>query len=258
MMKNIWAIGLISMFVVAAGGCMVDNQNDDDDNDPNQNGNGGGVNPGGGNQGGGNQGGGNQGGQQERADGTIGSSCGSCQAGLQCDSSPPGGYCTKLCQSQQECGAGAYCYSLQQGGGVCLDACNSDQDCRPGYSCQGDAGATVCYPGASGGNGGGNGSGGGSNTSGPTCGVDLFSGWWAPECSSVGCEQYQFLSNGTFQYEFWTYASGTMYDSGTWSISCPNLSGRFSDGRAVDFVIQGTNIYRDGTTRFAHCSGKCY
>lgn len=253
-MRSTWAIGLIAIVAVAMMGCMVDNEDDENNDNPGQADNGSG-NTGGGGPGG--TGGAAQGGQQERSDGTVGSSCGTCQQGLECDTSAPGGYCTKLCQAQQECGGNAFCYEVQSGTGVCLNACQTDQNCRPGYSCQGDQGYTVCFPGTPGSNGGSGGSGGG-NTAGPTCGLDLFAGWWAPECSSTSCEQYQFQANGTFQYEWWSYVSGTMYDSGTWSISCPQISARFSDGKVQSFVIQGSALYRDGSTRLAHCSDRCY
>ncbi|MCX5898395.1 MAG: Ig-like domain-containing protein, partial [Proteobacteria bacterium] len=76
--------------------------------------------------------------------GGIGAACGTCDPGLSCITSAPGGYCTKSCASNSDCGQGAYCYQLQDEQGqkqaLCLDACSANTDCRAGYTCQGDPG----------------------------------------------------------------------------------------------------------------------
>lgn len=81
------------------------------------------------------------------ADGTIGSSCGTCRPELVCASgqSIPEGYCTRRCSASADCGAGNVCYHVGQDM-LCLKGCVADGDCRASYACQGDPGATVCFP----------------------------------------------------------------------------------------------------------------
>jgi len=83
--------------------------------------------------------------QTELSDGTIGSSCGTCQSGLQCVNSAqiPNGYCSKNCASDSECGSVGRCVSP-----ACYRKCESDSDCRPGYACKTLGGAKVCDAGA--------------------------------------------------------------------------------------------------------------
>lgn len=81
--------------------------------------------------------------------GAIGDPCtsdGACQAGL-CFTAAreayPGGYCTKGCQADTDCGAGAVC-SVS----ACAKACTLDSDCRQGYGCFTRLGGTkrACFP----------------------------------------------------------------------------------------------------------------
>ncbi len=54
----------------------------------------------------------------------------------------PGGFCTKICQNNAECGANAFC-----AGGVCVPSCQSAADCRPGHACNnfyGISGTKTC------------------------------------------------------------------------------------------------------------------
>ncbi len=94
--------------------------------------------------------GGGSAGRSELADGSLGSSCGTCDAGLTCGDAP-GGYCTKACAAADDCGTAGQCYGLTGGGAACFRSCGDDGDCRPGYACAGDAGYEVCVPGQSGG-----------------------------------------------------------------------------------------------------------
>ena len=84
-------------------------------------------------------------GRLEDTSGRLGSSCGTCQSGLSCVGSFPGGLCTRSCQSSADCAGGLcvlYGYDL-----VCMPTCTSDITCRPGYQCsQADEGQ-VCSPG---------------------------------------------------------------------------------------------------------------
>ncbi|HEY1556958.1 MAG TPA: hypothetical protein VGF94_19110 [Kofleriaceae bacterium] len=61
----------------------------------------------------------------------------------------PDGFCTTLCDSDDQCPSDAHCISEQ--GGVCAFACEHDPDCTflgSGYTCQGVGGpggqAMVC------------------------------------------------------------------------------------------------------------------
>lgn len=78
-------------------------------------------------------------------DGTVGSSCGTCAAGLSCFTALPSGYCTKSCVDSSECGENARCSALTTGEMLCLRTCTKDNQCRVAYSCQGAVGSTVCY-----------------------------------------------------------------------------------------------------------------
>ncbi len=50
--------------------------------------------------------------------------------------STPGGYCTRDCSSNDDCGAGGVCSSSLLGSGSCVAACTSNADCtREGYHC---------------------------------------------------------------------------------------------------------------------------
>ncbi|MBI5533084.1 MAG: hypothetical protein HY898_10230 [Deltaproteobacteria bacterium] len=119
--------------------------------------------------------------QTELGDGTVGSSCGTCQADLQCvGGQVPGGYCTKACSTAGECGGSGRCVQTNNGG-VCFRSCNTDWDCRPGYACK-SAGSvgSVCDVWAPANTGGSGGSGGTSATSG--CDAVIV-----PEVPGNGC-----------------------------------------------------------------------
>lgn len=82
----------------------------------------------------------------------IGDGCTSyrdCADGLACFTGPsiPGGYCTRSCSSDTDCGAGGFCYRFPTGG-LCGEACTTDDQCRrsEGYVCQTPPGSsrTVC------------------------------------------------------------------------------------------------------------------
>jgi len=51
----------------------------------------------------------------------------------------PGGYCTAICGTDEDCGLGAICVTIPiVGGKLCARACVADDDCRvaEGYTCQ--------------------------------------------------------------------------------------------------------------------------
>jgi len=63
-----------------------------------------------------------------------------CGAGLECATQAnegfAGGYCTKICLSDSECGSGAHCSSVGGNGGMCVKSCASNNECsRTGYEC---------------------------------------------------------------------------------------------------------------------------
>jgi hypothetical protein len=89
-------------------------------------------------------GGGSIGGTQELADGTVGSSCGTCAADLTCVSAGvPNGYCTRACTTQADCGTAGTC--VQSGSAIiCYRVCQTNNDCRPGYACVSAGTVSVC------------------------------------------------------------------------------------------------------------------
>lgn len=92
-------------------------------------------------------GGGGPTGSTPRTDGSIGSSCGSCDGDLECRVEAPSGYCTKPCSSPLDCPIDTHCYEIQDAPShYCLRACTTTFECRPQYTCQGDLGQRVCYP----------------------------------------------------------------------------------------------------------------
>lgn len=90
--------------------------------------------------------------QKELADGTIGSSCGTCGTGLVCSGTVTNGYCTKACTATADCGSGASCHG-DVGAEVCFRNCAVDTDCRPAYECQLDPATSskICLPTSGGG-----------------------------------------------------------------------------------------------------------
>jgi hypothetical protein len=67
---------------------------------------------------------------------TVGGPCtvnGDCVAGLSCETSDPGGQCTKACSAASDCPSGGVCNDE----GACYKGCSSDADCRTGegYAC---------------------------------------------------------------------------------------------------------------------------
>lgn len=83
----------------------------------------------------------------DEGDGTsaVGGACAQhtdCQAGLFCDTTLPGGYCTMDC-TYDPCPGDGVCYQFSDGVDVyplCLDGCATDADCRQGegYVCDAD------------------------------------------------------------------------------------------------------------------------
>lgn len=88
--------------------------------------------------------------------GALGASCGDftdCSADLDCLSAfdVPGGYCSRRCDAQAQCGAGGACAQFDDGD-WCGKTCQQNADCRLGYACQlrslADGGGTarICVP----------------------------------------------------------------------------------------------------------------
>jgi hypothetical protein len=189
-------------------------------------------------------------------DGSIGSSCGSCEQGLSCAASAPGGYCTKACGGEADCGGGAHCIQLQSGT-ACMRSCTSDADCRQGYSCQGDAAVRICYPGGAGGSGGAGGAGG--SMGGCIDMQTLTAGYWQRNGNNgATISQIQFNADGTASMEISNGAGGDAWYSGQWTLSCPNLDVTFSDGAdPIHFVVQNGSL-NDGSSPWSECNGKCF
>jgi hypothetical protein len=65
--------------------------------------------------------------------GLVGAACVAdtdCKSEL-CDRTVPGGYCSRPCETNADCGLGAVCDGASEGGlGVCFQACKSQRECR--------------------------------------------------------------------------------------------------------------------------------
>ena len=65
--------------------------------------------------------------------GLVGAACvvdADCRSEL-CDRTVPGGYCSRPCETNADCGLGAVCDGASEGGlGVCFQACKSQRECR--------------------------------------------------------------------------------------------------------------------------------
>jgi hypothetical protein len=62
-----------------------------------------------------------------------------CNLGEQCASGlcAGGSWCTALCTTSADCGAGGGCIGLNNGQSVCFLGCGTDADCYPGLTCEG-------------------------------------------------------------------------------------------------------------------------
>jgi hypothetical protein len=208
---------------------------------------------------------GTTGGGTPRTDGTLGSSCGTCVGGLTCvtDASIPEGYCTTQCQDASACGGLGFCYQTSQGG-YCLRSCAATADCRAGYSCQGDPGATVCYPGGTTGGGAGGGNGAGGGTSGGGGCIDLATltqTWWQPSSGST-LEQIKFNENGSIDYEYYNSVGGTTPYGGTWQLNCPMLVAMIQGSDTYNYTVTAQGLVL-GSKTWVRCtqpvsSGKCF
>ena len=81
------------------------------------------------------------------AEGTLGAACaadGDCEGGV-CINDFPMGYCSKACNTAEDCGANGSCWELGERS-LCLLNCQAVAECRvaDGYTCDGD---NTCYPG---------------------------------------------------------------------------------------------------------------
>jgi hypothetical protein len=61
----------------------------------------------------------------------------------------PGGYCTRRCTEDLDCGDAGLCMigfgRLGEGDNICLDRCGSNSECRPGYACFNFGGEGACW-----------------------------------------------------------------------------------------------------------------
>jgi hypothetical protein len=80
---------------------------------------------------------------QALEDGTVGASCGSCDATFSCVSDVPSGYCSKECSSDKECGEAGACIQTATVA-ACFRICESNADCRPKYACVSAGTVSVC------------------------------------------------------------------------------------------------------------------
>lgn len=81
--------------------------------------------------------------------GLLGSSCGNlvrCLSPWQCLENAPGGLCTQLCMSDEDCPGGGCVYFDAIGALLCLKQCSSDQMCRHQYDCLSDGVQSLCTP----------------------------------------------------------------------------------------------------------------
>ena len=194
--------------------------------------------------------GGDGGGGSTLSDGSIGSSCTTgCDAGLTCETTAPGGYCSRTCTAEADCAPAGHCYNLQGASGpvqACLRGCGDDLDCREGYTCQGDAGNTICYPGDDGGGG---------------CLSEAnLVGNWMPTCGG-SCEELRFAPDHTVYYGYWTAASGNTESYGDWTLTCPTLTVRLTSGywapATYTYTVTATGFHEQASDPWGKCSGTC-
>ena len=84
----------------------------------------------------------------------VGATCtagGGCDEGLTCDSSVPGGYCTKACTtsgSTAQCPEESVCDAVAGAAMNCVKICKTGTDCRPDQDCNGVSGTNIkaCKP----------------------------------------------------------------------------------------------------------------
>ena len=74
-----------------------------------------------------------------------------CDEGLTCDSSVPGGYCTKACTtsgSTDQCPEAAVCDTVAGAAMNCVKICKTATDCRADQDCKGVSGTNIkaCKP----------------------------------------------------------------------------------------------------------------
>ena len=74
-----------------------------------------------------------------------------CDEGLTCNTSVPGGYCTKACTtsgSTSECPENSVCDALSGTMVSCVQICKSSADCRTDQDCNGVSGSSIkaCKP----------------------------------------------------------------------------------------------------------------
>jgi hypothetical protein len=190
--------------------------------------------------------------------GGIGAACGVCAPGLTCITDAPGGYCTKTCSRNSDCGQAAFCYQIQDEQGqpqaLCLAACSTNADCRAGYTCQGDPGATVCFPGGSSGTTTVPGGGGGYTN------ADL-NGCYGKQ-TDPEMFKYQFDGAGKFCWITWNSLSGEASYGGQYQVSGSQLLLAYSDGtnetHSLYISADKSSIQIDGTNYMTGVSCDCF
>lgn len=74
-----------------------------------------------------------------------------CDEGLMCNTTVPGGYCTKSCTtsgSTSECPDEAVCDAIAGTAVTCVKICQTKEDCRSDQDCNGVSGSNIkaCKP----------------------------------------------------------------------------------------------------------------
>lgn len=181
-------------------------------------------------------------GQRTFSDGTLGSACGPCGPSLICSANQgvPGGYCTRGCTSEDECGPQGHCYNTPNGA-LCLRRCNDDFDCRPGYQCYGPEGLRGCYPRPQ------------PSSSACVPSYELYDRWWVRAQAGDTVEQMRLSAAGDVEYRVATVTntSGFTRAYGQFALTCPQLTvdiaraSTFPGGSASFLVMDGA-LYQDG------------
>lgn len=84
----------------------------------------------------------------------VGGTCAAvedCDEGLTCDSTVPGGYCTKSCTTTgttDGCPDGSICDAISGTAITCVKICKVAEDCRSDLDCNGVSGSSIkaCKP----------------------------------------------------------------------------------------------------------------
>ena len=185
--------------------------------------------------------------------GGLGSACNAdsdCETGL-CVTGLPGGYCSNVCTSADDCGPNGSCWNLGQPQQLCLLNCAGDNECRTGegYVCDGD---NTCFPN---GNGGGGNQGGGGGEVGMGVGPGAAVGEIIQDFSLTNCGTEQPQSMRAY---FEGQRAGHMLLTAGWCPACrqfiPQVIGLMNNPQAaglkVAFVLGEDQGYNQPSIRY--------